>query len=334
MEDSCAGIFPSAERVREALEIGRFSLCCRPMRCLFFLGLLLLTGCTSAQQTLYDVGRNAERRGAGLDAQAVDTPLGEVAYLEREAPGPTVVLLHGFGANKDNWLRFAPHLPDSLHVVALDMLGHGESAYHPDSTYGVPRLVDGVRAAVDALGITRFHLAGNSLGGLVATRLALAAPERVASLFLLDPAGVEPPEPSPYREALADGENPLIPQTAAGYDSLMALAFNDPPDLPWPAGDVLARQYAERAPINRQIWRDINDPPLIVTDELPDLSVPAFLLFGADDRIIDPSSAEVWAEQVPDLRVVLLPDVGHAPMLEAPRTTARYYLDFLRRVTP
>jgi pimeloyl-ACP methyl ester carboxylesterase len=304
------------------------------MRRLLLASLLLLTGCSSVQRTLYDAGRDAERRNAGLDARTVDTRFGEVAYLERGAPGATVILLHGFGANKDNWLRFAPHLPDSLHVVALDLLGHGESAYHPDSTYGVPRLVDGVTAALNALGVERFHLAGNSLGGLVATRLALAAPDRVASLFLLDPAGVEPPEPSPFREALADGENPLIPQTAAGYERLMALAFNDPPDLPWPAPDVLARSYAERAPINQHIWNDINDPPLVITDELSALSMPVFLLFGANDRIIDPSSAAVWAAQVPDIRTVLLPDVGHAPMLEAPRSTARYYLDFLRRTTP
>jgi len=97
---------------------------------------------------------------------------------------------------------------------------------------------------------------------------------------------------------------------------------------------VLAREYAERAPQNRQIWRDINSPPTILTDELPRLAMPVLLLFGADDRIIDPSSAEVWKEHVPDIRVVVLPDVGHAPMLEVPRTTARYYRDFLRRVVP
>ncbi len=302
------------------------------LRLLPFALFLFLTGCAPVQHALFNAGVRAERRGADLDPHRVETAAGEVAYLERPAPGPTVVLLHGFAANKDNWLRFVPHLPDSLHVVALDLLGHGESAFDADSTYDVPALVDGVAAAVDALGLGRFHLVGNSLGGLVATRLALDRPDRVETLFLLDPAGVEPPDPSPFREALAEGENLLVPTTAAGYDSLVALAFNDPPDLPWPAGAVLAREYADRAEENQHIWRDINSPPMIVTDDLPALAMPVFLLFGADDRIIDPSSARVWAEHVPDLRVVLLPNVGHAPMLEAPRTTARYYLDFLHNV--
>ncbi len=286
------------------------------------------------RHTLYDVGLHAEQRAASLDAHEVHTRAGQMAYLEREAPGPTVVLLHGFAANKNHWVRFVPHLPDSLRVVALDMPGHGESTFDPAATYDVATLVDGMVAALDEIGVGRFHLAGNSLGGLVATRLALAHPERVTTLFLLDPAGVVPPEPSPLREALAEGENPLIPTTSAGYDSLTALAFNHPPDLPWPAGEVLAREYADRAPQNQKIWRDINNPPDIVTDDLPRLAMPVFLLFGADDRIIDPSSARVWAERVPELRVVLLPDIGHAPMLEAPRTTARFYLDVLRDETP
>lgn len=295
------------------------------------LSLLLLTGCTSVQHVLYDAGLRAERRGAGLEAGTVETQeAGEIAYLEREGSGTPIVLLHGFGANKTHWVRFVPLLPDSLPVLALDLPGHGESTFDPAATYDVPALVDGVAAALEALGVGRFHLAGNSLGGLVATRLALDHPERVVTLFLLDPAGVEPPEPSPFREALARSENPLIPSTASGYDSLMALAFNDQPDLPWPAGEVIAREYAERAPQNRKIWRDINSPPMLVTKDLPHLSMPVFLLFGADDRIIDPSSAYVWAERVPDIRVVLLPDTGHAPMLEKPRTTARFYLDFLR----
>jgi pimeloyl-ACP methyl ester carboxylesterase len=304
------------------------------MRPLVLLCLLVLTGCAPLQQTLFDAGLRAERRAADLHVAEVDTPFGEIAYLERDGRSTPIVLLHGFGASKDHWVRFASHLPDSLRVLALDLPGHGASTFDSTTTYDAATLAAGVTAALDALGADRVHLAGNSLGGLVATRVALDHPDRVASLFLLDPAGVVPPEPSPFREALADGGNPLIPTTEAGYDSLTALAFNDPPDLPWPAGDVLARELAERAPQNRQIWRDINSPPLIVTDELPGLAVPVLLLFGADDRIIDPSSAEVWVERVPDLRVVLLPDVGHAPMLEVPRTTARYYRDFLRRLAP
>ena len=304
------------------------------MRRLAVLSLLLLTGCTSVQNSLYRAGLKAERGAAGLDAHTVETAAGTVAYLERGASGPPLVLLHGFGASKTHWVRFARYLPDSLRLVVPDMPGHGESTFDPATTYDVPTLVDGVVAALDAIGVERFHLAGNSLGGLVATRIALDYPDRVASLFLLDPAGVEPPDPSPFREALVAGENPLVPTTAAGYDSLIALAFNDPPDLPWPAGEVLAREYADRAEENQHIWRDINSPPMTVTDELPALTMPVFLLFGAADRIIDPSSARVWAEHVPDIRVVLLPDVGHAPMLEVPHTTARYYLDFLQHLAP
>lgn len=302
------------------------------------LAALVLGGCAPVQHALFEAGLRAERRASDMGPAAVETALGEIAYLEREGDGEAVVLLHGFAGNKDYWLRFARHLPDSLRVVAFDLPGHGESTFDSTRTYDVPALTAGIAEATEALGLGRFHLAGNSLGGLVATRLALDHPERVTTLFLLDPAGVVPPArpeldsgTGPLREALAGGRNPLVPTTTAGYDSLTALAFNDPPDLPWPAEAVIAREYAARAPQNRKIWRDINRPPEIVTDELPDLAVPVLLLFGADDRVIDPSSAEIWAERVPQIEVVLLPGVGHAPMLEVPRTTARFFSDFLRR---
>lgn len=292
---------------------------------------LVLGGCAPVQRALFEAGLNAERRNAGLTPGTVETALGELAYLERPGEGVPLVLLHGFAGNKDHWLRFVSHLPDSLRVVAFDLPGHGESAFFERVTYGVPTLVADIDTATRLLGLGRFHLAGNSLGGLVATRLALDHPERVATLVLLDPAGVVPPEPAPLFESLVRGENPLIPATPAGYDSLTTLAFNDPPDLPWPAEAVIARDYAARAPINRKIWRDVNARPEIVTDELPGLAVPVLLLFGSDDRIIDPSSAEVWRDRVPRIEVVLLPGVGHAPMLEVPRTAARYVSDFLRR---
>lgn len=293
---------------------------------------LVLSGCAPIQQQLFEAGLNAERRAADLVPGTVETSLGEIAYLERAATGPTVVLVHGFAGNKDHWTRLVPLLPDSLRVVAFDLPAHGESAFDDAVTYDVATLARGLAEATEALGLDRFHLAGNSLGGLVATRLALAVPDRTETLFLLDPSGVESPRPSALGAALAEGDNPLVPTTTEGYDRLTALAFNDPPDLPWPANAVLARAYAERAPINQKIWRDINTPPDLVTGDLRRLDLPVFLLFGADDRVIDPSSVEVWQRHVKDLDAVLLPGVGHAPMLEVPRTTARFYEDFLRRV--
>ncbi len=303
----------------------------RPFYLLATVLTLLVSGCAPVQHRLFEAGLHAERRAADLKPGVVETTLGEIAYLERAGSGATIILLHGFAGDKDHWTRFVPLLPDTLRVVAFDMPAHGESTFDAGVTYDVGTLVRGIEEAAAALGLDRFHLAGNSLGGLVATRLALAAPDHVETLFLLDPAGVEAARPSALREALAEGDNPLVPTTSAGYDSLTALGFNDPPDLPWPANAVLARNYAARAPINRKTWRDINSPPDLVTADLPGLPMPVFLLFGADDRIIDPSSAAVWRERVPNIEVVLLPDVGHAPMLEAPNATARYYTDFLRR---
>ncbi|NIL95537.1 MAG: alpha/beta fold hydrolase, partial [Woeseiaceae bacterium] len=81
------------------------------------------------------------------------------------ADGETVLLLHGFGANKDTWTRFAGYLTERYRVVAPDLPGFGESHRQPGQDYRLPAQRERLHAFVAALGLTDFHLAGNSMGG-------------------------------------------------------------------------------------------------------------------------------------------------------------------------
>lgn len=289
------------------------------------------SGCTALGEAVFDIGLEIERERAGLEAHTVTFDGYELAYLERPADGPTIVLLHGFASEKDAWTRFIRHLPGDYRVIALDLPGHGASSKRAEETYDVPYLVARLAAGFDAMGLERFHIAGNSLGGMVALLYAHEHPDRVVTLGLFDAAGVDPPRESEFERLLAAGDNPLIVDDRADFDRLMALIFEEPPPMPWPVGAVLARRFAERADFHQKIWTDIWERRREITGLLPQVRTPVFVLWGAQDRILDRSSVEVFIEGLPDAEAHVLERTGHSPMIERPARTAALYRDFVAR---
>lgn len=284
-----------------------------------------------ADQRVFELGLELARERAGLEWKEIESDGYRLAYLERAADGDTVVLLHGFASEKDSWTRFVRHLPDHYRVIALDLPGHGESTRRPDEVHDVPYLVMRLADGLDALGVERFHLAGNSLGGMVAVLYAHAHPDRVVTLGLFSAAGVDPPRESPFERMVAAGDNPLIVESRADFDALLELVFVDPPPTPWPVGRVLARRFAARADFHEKMWRDIWSRRALVTGLLPEIAAPAFVLWGDSDRILDLSSIEVFARGLPRAEFHVMPETGHSPMVERPNEAAALYLDFLRR---
>ena len=303
---------------------------------LLFVLLIGLSGCAIVQGSLFDVGVASERDRSALEARRLTVADRPMHYLERPGEGAhpeTVVLIHGFAGSKDHWIRLVRHLPAHYRVLVPDLPGHGDNAPDTTVTYRIDYLASSLWDLVDALVDEPVSLVGNSLGGRTATEMALARPDRVRGLVLLNPAGVPAPEPSALDRALLRGKNWLIPTTPAEYDSLAAIAFGDhPPELPWPADAVVARRYAERAFLYRAVWRDLGPEFSTLPSRLPSLRTPTLLLWGTEDGILHPSAAERWAELVPDITVALLDGVGHAPMLEQPEATGQRIALFLRQI--
>lgn len=301
----------------------------RVLAALLIASLVLVQGCRPLEESVYGLGLKAARALAGLEQRSVVVDGRRVTYLERPGGGGTTVLLHGFAANKDMWLRFAHHLPRGRRLLIPDLPGHGDNAYVAERRYDQARLARGVTRTLDALEVERFHLAGSSLGGLVATLMALQTPARVQTLALFDPAGVRAPTPSEAERLIERGDNPLIADSAADFERLLDFVYHQPPFLPWPLRPVLARMHIERADINRRIWHDLyrNFEPL--EDRLDELAMPVLLVWGREDRVLDVSSVAVYERRVPDLQAVVLDECGHSPITEEARASARLYARFL-----
>ncbi len=216
--------------------------------------LTFLSSCASVQESMFNAGISAERLLSGMDEAFVTVQGQKIAYLERQGSGETIVLLHGFGANKDNWIRFTRSLPKEYRVIAFDLPGHGDTSKENDKTYTIDFITQGFADAADAIKLDRFHLAGNSMGGWVGILYTNRNPERIITLGLFDTAGINSPEPSDLVKAIEKGRNILIPTSEDAFKELMGYAFYKEPFIPWPAPSVLARKSVADAPFKQKMW--------------------------------------------------------------------------------
>ncbi|WP_394558967.1 alpha/beta fold hydrolase [Aquipseudomonas alcaligenes] len=299
------------------------------------IGIALLLACAAgtlyfSPTALLTSVQFVEQQRAGLSSHEVKVDGLTIHYYDGgPSGGETLVMIHGFGANRDNWLRFARHFSQRYRVIALDLPGFGESD-KPDVNYDVASQTARLHAFVQALGISKPHLIGNSMGGHIAALYAARYPDQVASVALLDNAGILSPRKSEMFAMLEDGKpNPLVVRKAEDFDALMRFVFANPPPLP----ESLKRHFAAQSMANQQqhdrIFTQLRERYVPLEPELPKIQVPALVLWGDQDRVLDISSIEVMKPLLKKPTIVVMKDCGHAPMLERPEETAQHYQTFL-----
>ncbi len=301
--------------------------------------LLLVIGWLLPDATAYRAAVGFERWRAGLTATSVEVAGRPVPVLEG-GDGEPIVLLHGFTGDKDNWTRVAAHLTGEFWIIAPDLPGFGDSLWDPDlplSAYSVPAQTEWLAKFLDALGIRRAWLGGNSMGGNIAAAFAAKYPDRVAGLWLLAPLGAPGAPPSEMDELIRAGRPaPLLPESADGMRNRLSFAFSEPPWLPPGVIRHLGQQVADRRnrylAIRGQIRRTgeggypVAATPVEPLPESRDYDV--LIVWGDADRVLSPAGAELLAAHVPGAGVVVMPGVGHLPMVERPARTAGDLLEF------
>jgi abhydrolase domain-containing protein 6 len=270
-----------------------------------------------------------ERCRAGLSERSIQVDDHRIAYLDG-GKGPAVLLLHGFSAEKDHWTRFAKHLTPRYRVIIPDIPGFGDSSKLEGDSYDTASQVERLERFLGQLGLKSFHVAGNSMGGRIACYLAIKNPGMILSLALFDSSGVTPPKMSEFQIAQAQGKNLLLVKDADDFDRVMKLNFSKPPWLPGRVKGYLAERALANRPFNQKINDDMRKHPLDLQPLLGNVSAPALILWGDDDRILDPSAVGVFEKGLAKHRTVIMKKCGHSPMLERPEETAGNYLEFLK----
>ncbi|MDH4608026.1 alpha/beta hydrolase [Pseudomonas sp. BN102] len=271
-----------------------------------------------------------ERQLAGLSERQV--ALGDLSihyYEGGPARGETILMIHGFSANKDNWLRFARHFTQRYHVVALDLPGFGDSD-RPAGSYDVGTQAERLESFIKTLELGRVHLVGNSMGGHIAGLFAARYPNQVRSLALFDSGGVKAPKPSELFRLIESGQpNPLVVRSAEDFERMLAFVFVEPPPLPASVKAYLAEKSLANQAHYDEVFRQLRERYIPLEPELPRIEAPTLLLWGDRDRVLDPSSIEVMKPLLKRPSVVVMENCGHAPMLERPEETALHYQAFL-----
>jgi len=259
---------------------------------------------------------------AGVPDDAGDVPEVETAdvggrkisYAGAGADGDVILLVHGYGGDRNSWLFLQEPLAARYRVYALDLPGHGTSAKDVgDGALGV--LADAVAGVLDALGAARAHLVGHSLGGAVVLAVAARDPGRIASLTLIAPSGFGAEINAGYLRGFADAQTrrelkPVVSQLFAD-DSLVTRQLVD---------DVLAYKRLDgvdealHALVDALLDGDAQRAEGTAAVAALGGAVPVTVVWGSADRIIPAAQAEAVTGAIRHL----IDGAGHMPHMERP----------------
>jgi len=270
---------------------------------------------------------NAERSRSGLVRKEIDLPNGlHYAYLEA-GQGEPLMLLHGFGGNKDTFTRVSRFLKKHYRIIIPDIIGFGESAHPSQADYAPPAQVERLRALSQALGVENLHLGGNSMGAQIAMAYSALYPTEVKSLWLLSPAGVwSAPKSDVLKVITETGHNPLVARNVGEFKQVMALGMRKSPYIPKPMLSVLAQERIQNATLEERIFQQLLDYP--VEKQVSGMETPTLIIFGDQDRVILAETAKVLGKLLRNSQTIIMHDVGHVSMFEKPRQCAKDYLAF------
>jgi pimeloyl-ACP methyl ester carboxylesterase len=291
----------------------------------------MLAGCDTLGPSVTHAALGVERWRADLATKEIALPDGtHIAYLDGGS-GEPLVLVHGFGADKDNFTRVARWLTPHYRVIVPDLVGFGDSSHLADADYRYAAQAARVHAFVQALGLTRVHLGGNSMGGGIVMSYAAQHPQEVGSLWLLDAAGVAGAPPSELVAIVTKGErNPLLITQEGDFPVLMKFAMSDPPWLPGPVVYELARQRIANQDLERRVFQQIATDS--VNEAVRGLPTPTLIVWGDEDRLLSVGAVPILTALMPHAQAIVMPHVGHAPMIERPQQAAEDYLRFRAQV--
>ena len=249
-----------------------------------------------------------------------------IAHVQQDGPpgAPALLMLHSLGTTLHVWDEQAAVLARSLRVIRFDLRGHGLTTVTP-GPYRIEDLAQDALAVLDALGVERAHVAGLSIGGLVAQAVALAAPDRVASLVLCDTALAIPPA-TLWHERAATVRRAGV---AAVADAVLA-RWMTPPNANAPAAHGLRAMLLATAPEgyagSAEAIAAWPAPSGIATSGI---TARTLVLVGAQDLATPPDAAAALAAMIPGAALHVVADAAHIAPMEQPAAVTSAMTGFL-----
>lgn len=253
---------------------------------------------------------------------------GPSLFYQDEGQGAPVMLIHGVGADASSWDAIAAALATDFRILRLDLRGHGRSG-HIEGTCALDDFVRDVIAVLDAAAVTRAHIVGFSLGGMIAQALALQRPERVDRLVLLSAvAGRTAEERERVRVRLATlREKGVSAIMGASQDRWFT------PEFVARNPNLVARRMQQlqenHAPSYAAAYTVFSTSDL--GDTLHAIRAPTLIATGEHDQGSNTRMARFMHAQIAGSRLQILPGLRHSILVEAPELVTRLVRDFLRQ---
>lgn len=286
-------------------------------------------------------GLVTEKELADADSKFIEINGLTVHYKEMGQGETTFILLHGFGASVFSWHEVMDDFAARGHVIAYDRPAFGLTSrpmpgeWKGESPYSMNANVELLSGLMDALGVQRAVLVGNSAGGTVSVAFALKYPERVQALILVDPAlGSGGRFPSWVMPLMATPQmrhlGPLLVRSIAD-------SGNDTIRMAWHNPSLITEETftGYRKPLRTKNWDralfefTIASRSSDLNERLDELKMPTIVIAGDDDRIIPTAESVQASKNIPGSTLVILPGCGHVPHEECPAAFMESVVKFL-----
>ena len=256
-------------------------------------------------------------------------------HYSDEGSGDVILLLHGVFSSLHTFNKWAEHLCKSYRVIRIDLPGFGLTGPSIDNEYGMDLYIGYIRKFMDNLGVDKFHIAGNSLGGWIAWEFAVAHEERINKMVLVNAAGYVSGGNYPLPFVIA--QTPVLRQVF-NYEIVPKVVvrrfLRQVIKDQYVVTDHLVDRYYDI--IHREgnleaFSRIANSKFIQNTNALRNIETPTLVLWGDEDAWISHHDAEKFKNDLKNVTVKIYKGVGHIPMEEIPELTANDVLNFLKK---
>lgn len=301
--------------------------------------LVVLTGCSSFG-ILSQSPTKLSQKYADETSKYINIEGMNIHYRD-QGQGPVLILLHGVASSLHTWDAWSEELGDSYRVIRLDIPGHGLTGPAPKGTgYNIESMLTMLDTFMQRLKIEKAHFAGNSLGGYISWKYAVAHPEKVDKLILLDSAGF--PQKMPFIMNV-----PTYPGMGLAMQIFMPRFI---------VSQNIKRAYGDKKKIDKKLVKRYHDLQMRkgnrgalvklfremkaqsrqanLGDDVVKVKAPTLLMWGEEDRWVPIAVMEQFRERLANVSVVTYEGVGHMPMEELPVQSARDARHFLENGEP
>lgn len=275
-------------------------------------------------------------------SQFVELDNGLIVHVRDQGPrdAPVIVLVHGSSASLHTWEPWVERLSDDYRIVTYDQPGHGLTGPTPDGNYDTAAFVETAQGVADALGLDRFVIGGNSMGGWVSWNYALAHGERLDGLVLIDASGAPDARPQSVPIGFRIARMPVVSSIMQKITprSMIERSLRQSVSNQAMIDDQMVDRYYDliRYPGNRAatLARSRAERTVASPETMAEISVPTLLMWGEEDGLVPLAAGEWFDAHVPDSALIAYPGIGHIPMEEAPDRSAADLRAWLQTVYP